>query len=310
LSICEVVLRLLTRFDFDGICCAALLKEVGVVDLVKFTHPKDLQDGIIAVTENDVIANMPFVKGIGLWFDHHSSEHERLDIYGKFTGASESAPSAARVIYNYYDGANRLSRFDEMMKYVDIADSAQFTAGDIREPKGWVLLSFLCDPRTGLSFYKGFRINHHDFMMEMVDILRTKSIDEILEMPDVKERTEYYFEQEKVFKKFLLENSRSDGPVVITDTRNRPEPPVGNRFLVYSLFPDTNISLRLMDGKANQNVVFSMGHSITNRTSKVNVGSLMLKYGGGGHDKAGTCQIQHDEVEKVLGEIVEIIKSS
>ena len=303
-------MRLLTRFDFDGICCATLLKEVGVVDIVKFTHPKDLQDGIIEVTENDVIANMPFVEGIGLWFDHHSSEHERLDLKGKFKGMSEAAPSAARVVYDYYDGPNKLSRFDEMMKYVDIADSAQFTAEDIREPKGWVLLSFLCDPRTGLSFYKGFSINHYDFMMEMVDILRTKTIDEILALPHVKERAEYYFEQEKVFKKFLLDNSKADGPVVITDTRNRPEPPVGNRFLIYSLFPETNISLRLMDGKANQNVVFSMGHSITNRTSNVNVGSLMLKYGGGGHDKAGTCQILHSDVERVLSEIVDAIKSA
>ena len=302
-------MRLLTRFDFDGICCAALLREVGVVDEVKFCHPKDLQDGIIPVTKDDVLANVPLVEGCGLWFDHHSSENERHNLHGHYKGASKSALSAARVIYEYYDGEKKLSRFDEMMKYVDIADAALFTPEDILNPKGWVLLAFICDPRTGLSFFQGFRINHYDFMEEMIDILGTNSIDQIMENADVKERADQYFKMEEHYEVFLQKNSKADGPVAITDMRDLEENPPGNRFLIYSLFPDTNISLRLMDGKDKQNVVFSMGHSITNRTSKVNVGSLLLKYGGGGHERAGTCQVPHDDADRVLGELVDAIKN-
>jgi hypothetical protein len=302
-------MRLLTRFDFDGICCAALLHEVGVVDDVKFCHPKDLQDGIIPVTKDDVLANVPLVEGCGLWFDHHSSEMERHDLHGHYEGASKPALSAARVIYEYYDGENKLSRFEEMMKFVDIADAALFTPEDILNPKGWVLLAFICDPRTGLSFFQDFRINHYDFMQEMIDILRTTSIDRIMENRDVKERADQYFKMEEHFEEFLLKHSKSDGPVAITDMRDLQENPPGNRFLIYSLFPDTNISLRLMDGKGKQNIVFSMGHSITNRTSKINVGSLLLKYGGGGHERAGTCQVPHDDADHVLGELIEAIKS-
>lgn len=302
-------MRLLTRFDFDGICCAVLLKELELMDEIKFIHPKELQDGNVEVTANDILANVPFVEGCGLWFDHHTSEEERVGLDGRFKGASHKAPSAARVIYDYYDGSNRLSKFNEMMKFVDLADSAQFTVDDIMKPKGWVLLAFICDPRTGLSFYDGYGISQFQFMNELIEKIRTiNNIDRILQLPDVKERVDRYFQQDKVFRNFLIENSHIDGPAVITDTRSNSNIPPGNRFLVYSLFPETNISIRLIDGKKKKNVVIAVGHSIINKSSRVNVGSLMLRYGGGGHERVGTCQIPYEVADTVLKDIVKEIK--
>jgi oligoribonuclease NrnB/cAMP/cGMP phosphodiesterase (DHH superfamily) len=301
-------MRLLTRSDFDGICCAVLLKELGVIDEMAYAHPKDLQDGKVKVTKNDVLANVPFVEGCGLWFDHHSSERERLDLEGKFEGRSSPAPSAARVVCDYY-GPEKLGRFEEMLEYVDKVDSARLTREEILEPKGWVLLGFLCDPRTGLGYHKSFRVSNLDLMKQLVDEIRAKTIDEILALPDVEERVRRYFEENERFKAFLLERSRTDGPVVITDTRGAGEIPPGNRFLVYSLFPEASIDVRLIDGKGKQNVAFSVGHSILNRTSKVDVGSLMLKYGGGGHRAVGTCQVPSADADRILDELVDAIKA-
>ncbi len=303
-------MRLLTRFDFDGVCCAVLLRELEVVDEIKFIHPKELQDGNFAVTKNDVLANVAFVEGCGLWFDHHSSEQERQELEGKFEGASRLELSAARVVYDYYDGSNKLSRFDEMMEQVDIADSGRFTKDDILNPEGWILLSFLCDPRTGLAYYDNYKISHFDFMHQLIDkMLEVSSIDDLLEWEHCKERVERYFKQDAVFRKYLLENSEMKGPLVITDSRNHDETPPGNRFLIYSLFPDANISIRLIDGKGKKNIVVSMGHSILNKTSTVNVGSLMLRYGGGGHYKVGTCQVPPEIVDKVIKDMFDEIDS-
>jgi oligoribonuclease NrnB/cAMP/cGMP phosphodiesterase (DHH superfamily) len=300
--------KLYTRFDFDGVCCAVLLKDLKVIDNISFIHPQELQTGNVKLTKDDVLANVPYGEGCGLWFDHHASEDERLNLKGKFKGASREADSAARVIYDYYDGPNRLSKFDEMMKYVDIADSARFTKDDILNPKGWILLSFICDPRTGLSAYQGYRIPHFQFMNELIERMLDPDIEKILAWPDCKERAEIYFRNSDAFKRFLLENSYRDGPAVITDTRDKSDIPPGNRFLIYSLFPETNIAVRVMDGKGRENVVFSVGHSIINRTSKVNVGSLMLKYGGGGHPMVGTCQAPNPSAHAVLAELLEEIK--
>ena len=224
-------MRLLTRSDFDGICCAALLKELRVIDEMEYAHPKDLQDGHVKVTSNDVLANVPYVEGCGLWFDQHMSEDERLGAGLKFEGRSEHAPSAARVIFNHYGGEN-LGKFKEMLKYVDKVDSARLTKEEILNPTGWVLLGFLCDPRTGLGYYRGFRISNLQMMSDLVDYIRKFPIIEILDMPDIKERVEKYNNDQKVFEKFLRDNSRQDGPVAITDQRGVPEIPTGNRFLI------------------------------------------------------------------------------
>jgi hypothetical protein len=300
-------MRLVTRADFDGVCCGALLKELELVDEILFTFPKDLQDGKIPVTNNDVLANVPFVKGCGLWFDHHMSERERQRLEGKYKGRSEMALSAARVIYNYFYNMGKLGRFEEMLRNVDKIDSARLTEEEVLNPTGWILLGFVCDPRTGLSHVEGFRLEYTSFMATMVDHIHELGIEDILNLPDVNERVEKYFEFNGEFREFLLSHSRVEDKVVITDNRSIKTIPPGNRFLVYSLFPQANISVRLQDAHEGK-VLISVGYSITNRTSKVNVGSLMLKYGGGGHRAAGTCQVLSEEADRVTAEIIDAIR--
>jgi len=297
-------MRLLTRSDFDGICCAVLLKELGLMDEMIYAHPKDLQDGKIPVDKNDILANVPYVPGCGLWFDHHSSENERLQLEGKFEGCSKSALSAARVICDYY-GAEKFGRFKEMLEYVDRVDSGQLNEYEILSPKGWVLLGFICDPRTGLGYHKGYRISNIAFMNDLVEHIRTKSIEEILALPDARERVQLYLANDQKAREFLCKYSVEKGSVLITDTRGAEEIPPSNRFLIYSLFPGTNISIRMIDGRGKEFVAISVGYSILNRTAKVDVGALMLKYGGGGHKKVGTCQVPYDQADRVLNEIIE-----
>lgn len=301
-------MRLLTRSDFDGIACAALLKELGVIDSMEYAHPKDLQDGKVDVDENDVLANVPYVAGCGLWFDHHSSEQERMALDGQYQGRSTEAPSAARVIYDYYNDP-RLSKFDEMLEFVDRVDAAQLTEEEILNPTSWVLLGFLCDPRTGLGYHKTFSISNLHLMKNLMEALRTQSIDEIMADPNIQERVKLYFENDALCKEFLTNNTQIDGPVAITDARGMTGMPPGNRFLIYSLFPKTNISIRMIDGRGKEFVAISVGYSIIDRSAKVNVGSLMLKYGGGGHKAVGTCQVPYADADKVLAEIVAAIKA-
>lgn len=302
-------MRLLTRSDFDGICCAVLLKELGLMDEMVYAHPKDLQDGKVLVTANDILANVPFVPGCGLWFDHHSSEMERNALEGNYQGLSKAAPSAARVIADYY-GMEQLARFEELLTYADKIDSAQLTLEEILNPSGWVLLGFLCDPRTGLGYYKDFTISNLQFCLNLVDMIGEMTIDEILAHPDTLERSNFYFENTEKAKKFYQMCSWMEGPIVISDFRIAGNAPPSNRFLVYSLFPEANISIRMIDGKDGENVSFSVGYSILNRTATVDVGSLMLKYGGGGHKVVGTCQVPYDKAEESLHEMVEVITAS
>lgn len=300
-------MRLLTRSDFDGLACAALLKELGIIDDWKFTHPKDLQDGIVEVTSNDVLANVPFVAGAALWFDHHTSESERIGEVD-FIGASYIADSAARVIYDYYDGQTRLSHMREMVEAVDKVDSAKLSVDDILSPSGWVLLGFIMDPRTGLGRFRDFRISNYQLMEELIEAVRVQRIEDILKNPDVAERVEMYFEQDKQFRNMIEEYTRVDSNIIITDLRGVSTIYTGNRFLIYSLYPEQNISMWIVDGRNKMNCPIAVGHSIINRTSNTNVGTLLLKYGGGGHRQVGTCQIDYADADRVIAELIEIIK--
>jgi nanoRNase/pAp phosphatase (c-di-AMP/oligoRNAs hydrolase) len=304
-------MRLLTRSDFDGLACAVLLREMGIIDEIKFVHPKDVQDGQVTVTADDILANIPYVPGCGMWFDHHCSEDERLGLGFTFEGDSRPAPSCARVIYDFHGGATRFARLAQtgLMDAVDKADAAQFTVDEILNPRGWVLLSFIMDPRTGLGRYHDYRMSNYQLMEYMVEYCRTMNAEQILRLPDVQERVTRYYEQEGLFRAMLKEHSHQDDQVIVLDLRGLSEVKPGNRFTIYSLYPTASVSVRVMDGKGQQNTVFACGHSILNRSCSTNIGSLMLQYGGGGHWAVGTCQVPNKDGDRVLGEILARLKA-
>jgi nanoRNase/pAp phosphatase (c-di-AMP/oligoRNAs hydrolase) len=304
-----VIMRLLTRSDFDGLACGALLLYLGIIDEWKFVHPKDIQDGLIKATDNDILANIPYIRGCKLWFDHHSSETERLGVKAYFEGVSRKAPSCARVVYDYYGGDEKLGRFSEMIRYVDKVDSGELSSDEITNPRGWVLLGFIMDPRTGLGRFRNFTISNYDLMKELASACSSKNIEEIMAMPDVKERETIYFEQTKHFREMLEKIVRVDGNVLVADLRGIDPIYAGNRFLIYTIFPEQNISLWIVDGRNKINCAVTVGYSIVNRTATIDVGSLLLKYGGGGHRQVGTCQVPYADADKVIAEIVEMCKA-
>ena len=304
-------MRLVTRSDFDGLACGTLLLEAGVIDSWTFAHPKDLQDGLVPVDENDCLANVPFVEGCGLWFDHHSSEHERMQLEGKYKGESRVTPSCARIIYEYYGGKEKFPQFDDMMEAVDKVDSGNLTIDDIQNPKGWVLIGFLMDPRTGLGRWRNFTISNYQLMEKLIEACRTMSTEEILNLPDVQERIEVYFEQTAKFKEMVAAHTRVEGKVIISDLRGVDPIYSGNRFLIYSMYPEQNISVWIVNGKGGLGCSCAVGYSILNRTSNVNVGSLMLKYGGGGHKAVGTCQFDDETMDMNIAALLDdLIKES
>lgn len=296
--------RLITRSDFDGLVCAILLKDVGIIDEIKFVHPKDMQDGKIEVTDNDITTNLPYVDGVHIAFDHHLSETIRNKPRENHI-IDPDAPSAARVLYDYYGGAGRFpAEWNEMMDAVDKGDSAQFSQEEVLKPTGWVLMNFLMDARTGLGRFRDFRISNYQLMMELIDMCKDHPIDEVMALDDVKERVELYFDHEEKAIDQIKRCSTLHNNLVVLDLRNEETIYAVNRFMIYALFPDTNISIHVIWGFKRQNTVFAVGKSILNRSSKTNVGELCLGYAGGGHSAAGTCQIDNDKVEPTLLEIV------
>jgi len=297
--------RLVTRSDFDGLVCAVLLKHLQLIDEIKFVHPKDMQDGKIAVTDQDLTTNLPFVPGVHLAFDHHMSETVRNTGDRPNHIIDPKAPSAARVVYDYYGGANAFpADWNEMMAAVDKGDSAQFNRDEIMHPEKWDLLNFLMDARTGLGRFRDFRISNYNLMMDLIDYCGNHTIEQIMQLPDVRERVDLYFEHEPKFKEQILRCSTVYGNLVVLDLRNEDLIYAGNRFMIYALYPFANISIHVLWGLKNQNTVFATGKSIINRTSKTNIGDLMLRYNGGGHENAGTCQIDNDKAPQVLQELI------
>ncbi|MGA1932345.1 exopolyphosphatase [Arcobacter sp. YIC-464] len=296
--------RLVTRSDMDGLVCGTLMKYLGIIDEITFVHPKDMQDGKVEITENDITTNLPYVDGVYLAFDHHFSETLRNDKKDNHI-IDASAPSAAEVVYQYYGGKEKFPEaFDAMMIAANKADSAAFTKEDILNPKGWELLSFLMDSRTGLGRFREFTVSNYQLMMDLIDYCKDHNIDDILALPDVKERVDLYFKYEKEFKEQLERCTRVEKNLLIIDYRDEEIIYPGNRFLVYAMYPEANISIHVVWGRDKQNVVYSTGKSIINKTSNTNVGELMLKYGGGGHQAAGGCQPSHEDAPKVLEELI------
>ncbi len=303
--------RLITRSDFDGLVCAVLLKHLNLIEEIQFVHPKDMQDGKITVTGNDISTNLPYVDGVHLAFDHHLSETLRNHSHGSHSAdrtkhiIEPDAASAARVVYNYYGGLKAFpAAWDEMMAAVDKGDSAQFSRDEVLHPKQWDLLNFLMDARTGLGRFRDFRISNYQLMMDLIDLCKTKNIDQIMQTPDVKERVGLYFEHEEKCKAQILRCATVHHNLVVLDLRKEDIIYAGNRFLIYALFPDTNISIHVLSGLKGQNTVLACGKSILNRSANTNIGPLMLEYGGGGHENAGTCQVDNDKAETVLAALI------
>lgn len=303
----ETKMRLVTRSDFDGLACAMMLKDMDMIDEIKFVHPKDVQDGKVELSKRDITTNLPYDPRVALAFDHHESEMDRLkaqETGGKLI-IDPNARSAARVVYDYYGGKETFPRVsEELMAAVDKGDSADFSMEEILHPEGWVLLHYLMDPRTGLGRFRNFRISNYDLMMQLIDFCMNHTIDEILELPDVKERVDLYFEQAELFTEQLKRIAKMHGKVVVLDLREEEIIHAGNRFMIYALYPEAQISIHVAWGFRKQNTAVMIGKSIVNKASDADIGELCLKYGGGGHRNAGTCQLENDEVDAKLPDII------
>jgi len=302
--------RLVTRSDFDGLVCAVLLKHMDMVDDILFVHPKDMQDGKVEISDKDITTNLPYVPGVHIAFDHHLSETIRNVDQKENHIIDPNALSAARVVYDYYGGADRFpERWNSMMTAVDQADSAQYSLDEILEPTGWALLNYLMDPRTGLGRFRDFRISNYNLMMDLIDYCKDHGIEDIMQMPDVKERVELYFEQTALFREQVNRCAKVYDNLIVLDLRNEETIYAGNRFMIYAMHPQCNISIHVLWGLKQQNTVFAIGKSIVNRSSKTNVGELCLGYGGGGHEKAGTCQIENDKAAEIQQELIRKINA-
>ena len=301
--------RLVTRSDFDGLVCATLLRELNLIHEIAFAHPKDMQDGKVEITEEDITTNLPYVPGVYLAFDHHHSETVRI---GKRDNhiIDAHAPSAARVVWNHYGGEKAFPRIDPMMmEAVDKCDAAQLTEDDVTNPDGWMLLNYIMDARSGLGRFREFRVSNFDLMMELIELCRQKPVLEILEEPDVKERVEVYLSSQEKCIEQLKRCATVSGNLVELDLRGEEVIWPGNRFLVYTLFPDCNISMHVLPGREDGITVFAIGKSIFNRSSNTNVGELCLAFHGGGHEAAGTCQVPDSQAEKVRQALTARIKA-
>ncbi len=295
--------RILTRGDMDGLACSVLLTEVESIGEIRFVHPKDVQDGKIEVDEKDIIVNLPYLEGCGMWFDHHVSEERRLADIGEFNGRFAVAPSAARVIWDHY-ARPEFERFRELVEATDKIDSANLTPNEVTDPKGWILLAYTLDPRTGLGpeFQRYFRW--------LVEYVKEVPILRVLNHPEVLKRATRVTEELDAHRDRIREHTRVEDGVIITDFRNVPPGAVGNRYVVYTLYPEGNVEVRIFMGKGGKSVVAAVGHSIFNRTCRVNIGELMAHYGGGGHFGAGTCQIKTSEFDEKFDEILTALKEN
>jgi hypothetical protein len=297
-------MRLITRADLDGLTCAVLLSQVEKIEDIILAHPKDVQDGKVDITSNDVLANLPHDPRAGMIFDHHASQADEWKEGETKGGFQAAAPSAARVVAGHYPDAD-FSAYTELLHQTDRLDSADLEPEDVTDPKGWILVGYTLDPRTGMARYR-------DYFKHVLTLVNAhpNDPDAVLADPQVAERVAILRDQQWSFMEHLIETSRADGNVIVTDVRGLNDAPLGNRFFIYTLFPEANVSVRIADGANNAFNSIQVGHSIFNRTCKTSVGALMDHYGGGGHFGAGTCQPLPADADRVLGEIVQILKKN
>ncbi len=294
-------MRLLTRADLDGLTCGVLLSVVEPIDEVVFTEPHLMQQRKVEVRPDDIIANLPYHPACGMWFDHHVSNKPPKGT--RFKGAFHLDPSAARTIYNYYRDPG-FERYRELLEATDRVDAAQLTLEEILSPSGYVLLSLTLDPRSHLE--PSDRYCH-----DLLEWLKSEPIEKIMARPEVSRRCNRILEDQKRFEKLLRERSRAEGSVVVTDFRGIDDLPAGSRFLVYALFPRCNASIKIYPARGEKDGVgISLGHSIVNRTQRVNVGRICARYGGGGHHGAGSFVIPPDRVDQVVNEVLQILQAN
>ena len=302
-------MNIVTRSDFDGLCSAMLLKQVEIIDEVRFAHPRDVQQGDFMITPADIIVNLPYHRDCGMWFDHHSSEKSRDDLPPAFEGRCEMAPSAARVVANYYKSP-RFDCYKELLAAVDKVDSADLTVQEVANAEGWILLGFIMDPRTGLGKFHDYAMSNRELMYKMIEVMATHRADEILKMYDVRQRVDRYNEEQDKALEILREKSKLDGNCIVTDMRGAEVLPTGNRFLIYTLYPDANINVYIQDGRGGENVAVAIGHSIFNDRCRVNVGRLLSKYGGGGHKGAGGCTLDAADADRKIRELLNVMREN
>jgi hypothetical protein len=291
-------MRLVTRGDLDGLTCAVLVTTCEQIEDILLIHPQDVTDKKVPITRADILANLPYHPQCGKWFDHHllTASNERPPEH--FDGRYGLSPSAARMVFEYYIEAHpEIRKYETLLSETDRLDSAMLNLEDVLDPKDYILLGYTLDPRTGLGAF-------HDYFLKLVEWLKSLPISEILALPEVARRSTVLREQDVAFRDATRTRSRLEGNVVFTDFRGEEAPPVGNRFLVYTLFPQANVSLRVHWGPRKEFVAAAVGHSIFNRTSRTNVGELMSRYGGGGHRGAGTCLLPRDKAEDQIAEII------
>lgn len=297
-------MRLVTRGDMDGLTCAVLITSCEEIDDIQLAHPQDITEKRLFISDDDIIANLPYQSGCGKWFDHHLLTDANERPPEQFDGRYGLAPSAARMVYEYYLGrCPDIQKYEHLLAETDRLDSAQLALDDVLEPKDYILLGYTLDPRTGLGAYE-------DYFRKLVAWLKTLPLEEILRQPEVQERVLKIRANDQAFRDETLANSRLDGNVVFTDFRNVSPTPIGNRFLVYTLFPQSNVSLRLHWGPSREHVACALGHSIFNRTCRTAVGELLSRYGGGGHRGAGTCLLPAATADAQVAEIIATLKQN
>jgi oligoribonuclease NrnB/cAMP/cGMP phosphodiesterase (DHH superfamily) len=293
-------MRLVTRGDLDGLTCAVILKENEKIDDIFLVHPQFITDKKVEITSNDILANLPYHPACGKWFDHHLLTESNEKPPEKFVGKFGLAQSAAQLVWEYY---GKPARFAALVEGTNRLDSANLTSEDVLDPKGFILFGYTIDGRSGLGPYE-------DYFVRCVDWVSRLPIDEVLRQPEVADRVARLKKENSLFRQALESHSRMEGNVVVTDFRDLAEIPAGNRFIIYTIFPQSNVSLRIHWGPKREFVVAAVGHSIFRRTCKTNVGELMSRYGGGGHKGAGTAPLPVAVAEAKLAEILQTLKKN
>jgi hypothetical protein len=294
--------RLVTRPDLDGLTCAVLLSRCETIDSVELVQPQDVTDRRVAIGPADVLANLPYHPSCGMWFDNHLLTDPKAMPPTGFRGRYGKAPSAARLVYEHYvPGRPDLARYETLLAETDRLDSAQLTLEDVVAPSGYILVGLTLDARTGL----GGPREYFDLLLPAV---RERPMEEVVALPEVRERAARIRQQDQAFREAVLAHSRVDANVVVTDFRPLDAIPVGNRFLVFTLFPRATVAVRVQWGAGRQKVAVSTGRSIFNRTSRANLGVLMSLYGGGGHAGAGACTLPPETADARIVDIVSTLK--